>query len=226
MPDTPVVIVERARRRTAQIRFGDVPAELQDGPKWMCLIVPGQAVRAGAEPISSARAAAMLGRLRPANVALTDSAAHAGGWLARSAPDTAGRCRAYARLDADRTLEMVGMPAVGPWCDERYTWWPGAYELPLLEQLSAIVPPLLDQPGPTAFAHLLMSLTAIDGTALVTESDDGIERPFRIPAGVDTIHFAPVCIDGPAIGWRDAVVDSFDRVRQLVGLKSARPFYL
>ncbi|WP_243771597.1 hypothetical protein [Burkholderia sp. D-99] len=228
MPDTPFVIVERARRRTAQVRFGDTPAVLQDGPKWVCQIVPDGAVRTGVEPIPSARVVELLGRLKPANVALNGAAAHADGWLARSAPDAVGQCRAYAHLGADRTLEMVGMPGVGPWLAEGDTWWPGTYELPLLEHLSATVPPLYGLPGATeiASAHLLMSLTAIDGTALVTESDDGIERPFRIPAGVDTIHFAPVRIDGPAPLWREALVAAFDRVRHLVGLKSTRPFYL
>ncbi|WP_233633267.1 MULTISPECIES: hypothetical protein [Burkholderia cepacia complex] len=168
----------------------------------------------------------MLGRLKPANVVLTDPVPNADGWLARSSTDGFGRCRAYAHLGADRILEMVGMPGVGPWLDEHDTWWPGAYELPLLEQLSANDSPLRDLFGATAATHLLMSLTEVDGTALVTESDDGIERPFRIPAGVDTIHFAPVCICGPVAQWRETLVTAFDRVRHLVGLRSARPFYL
>ncbi|MGU7771865.1 hypothetical protein ACV229_17055 [Burkholderia sp. MR1-5-21] len=226
MPDTPNVIVERARRRTAQVRFGDVPAALQDGPKWVCRIVPGHLAQADAEPIPSARVAEMIGNLKPANVALSAGIAHARGWLACSAADSAGRCRAYAHLGVDGTLEMVGMPGVGPWLAERETWWPGAYELPLLEQLPATVQPLLDVVGANACAHLLMSLTAIDGTALVTESDDGIERPFRIPAGVDTMHFDAVRIGGPVSQWREMLVAAFDRVRHLVGLKSARPFYL
>ncbi|AXF24895.1 hypothetical protein CUJ89_32210 [Burkholderia pyrrocinia] len=226
MPDTPFAIVERARRRTAQIRFGDVPAALLEGPKWVCQIVSDCAVEADVEPTQAARAAEMLGRLRPANVALAGRVARASGWLARSVLDADDRCRAYAHLGTDRIIEMVGMPGVGPWLAERDTWWPGTYELPLLEQLPATVKPLLDVLGVTASAYLLMSLTAIDGTALVTESDDGIERPFRIPAGVDTIHFAPVCIDGPAEQWREALVAALDGVRRLVGLKSARPFYL
>ncbi|MBR8167892.1 hypothetical protein KDX27_09235 [Burkholderia cenocepacia] len=226
MPDTPFIIIERARRRTAQVRFGDSPAALQDGPKWVCHIVPAHAAQIGVDPIPSARAAQMLRRLKPANVALTDSISHAGGWLACSERDTAGRCRAYAHLGADWTLEMVGMPGAGPWLDERDTWWPGTYELPLLEQLTSTVTPLLDRAGATPFAHLLMSLTQVDGTAIVTESDNGTERPFRIPVGVDTLHFAPVCIGGAETLWREALVGVFDRVRNLVGLRSVRPFYL
>ncbi|RQZ24972.1 hypothetical protein DIE16_34580 [Burkholderia sp. Bp9090] len=226
MPDTPIVIVEHARRRAAQVRGGDVPAALQGGPKWVCRIVPDHAPRFCEGHRSAAGTAETLGRLKPANVALTDPVPSAGGWLARSSTDGAGRCRAYAHLGANRILEMVGMPGVGPWLDEHDTWWPGAYELPLLEQLSAKESPLRDLLGATAPAHLLMSLTEVDGTALVTESDDGIERPFRIPAGVDTIHFAPACICGPAAQWRETLVTAFDRVRHLVGLRSARPFYL
>lgn len=226
MRDTPIAIVEHARRRTAQVRAGDVFAALQEGPKWVCRIVPDPAQRSREGHRPAASAAGMLGRLKPANVVLTGAVPSAGGWLACSATDAVGRCRAYAHLGADRTLEMVGMPGVGPWLDERDTWWPGAYELPLLEQLSANASPLRELLGTTAAAHLLMSLTEVDGTALVTESDDGIERPFRIPAGVDTIHFAPVWIRGPVAQWRETLVSAFDRVRQLVGLRSARPFYL
>ncbi|WP_346778395.1 hypothetical protein [Paraburkholderia sp. Tr-20389] len=178
------------------------------------------------EPIRFARSAELLARLKPANVRLTHGATYSNGWLARSMPDTDGRCRAYVRLTTDRTIEMVGMPGVGRWVAEHHAWWPGTYELPLLEQLPVIIQPLLEQLGVRAPAHMLMSLTAIDGTALVTESDDGIERPFRIPSGVDTVHFAPVCIDGPATQWREAILATFDRVRHLVGLKSGRPFYL
>ncbi|RDJ97685.1 hypothetical protein [Paraburkholderia lacunae] len=226
MPDTPIVIVEHARRRTAQVRSGDVPAALQDGPKWVCRIVPDHAQRFREGHRSMASTVEMLGRLKPANVVLTDAAPSDVGSLVRSSTDGAGRCRAYAHLGADWILEMVGMPGVGPWLDEHDTWWPGAYELPLLEQLSANDSPLRDLFEATATAHLLMSLTEVDGTALVTESDDGIERPFRIPAGVDTIHFAPVCICGPVAQWRETLVTAFDRVRHLVGLRSARPFYL
>ncbi|RBJ71534.1 hypothetical protein C3L29_035770, partial [Pseudomonas sp. MWU12-2534b] len=170
------------------------PAALQDGPKWVCRIVPDHTPRSREGHRSAASAAEILGRLKPASVVLTDPVPRAGGCPARPATDGAGRCRAYAHLGANRILEMVGMPGVGPWLDEHDTWWPGAYELPLLEQLAANESPLRDLLGATAPAHLLMSLTEVDGTALVTESDDGIERPFRIPAGVDTIHFAPLCI--------------------------------
>ncbi|NTZ85532.1 hypothetical protein FCJ61_21645 [Burkholderia metallica] len=226
MPDTPIAIVEHARRRTAQVRAGDVPVALQDGPKWVCRIVPDHAQKSREGHRSVACTAGMLGRLKPANVVLMDAAPSDGGSLAHSSTDGAGRCRAYAHLGADRILEMVGMPGVGPWLDEHDTWWPGAYELPLLGQLSANDSPLRSLFGATAGAHLLMSLTEVDGTALVTESDDGIERPFRIPAGVDTIHFEPVCIRGPVAQWRETLVTAFDRVRHLVGLRSARPFYL
>lgn len=226
MSDTPFAIIERARRRTAQIRFGDAYTVLQDGPKWVCQIVPDEAAATDLAPMQFARAVEMMGRLKPTNVALTGHAVRADGWLTRSMLDVAGRCRAYAYLNADRTLEMVGMPGIGPWLAERDTWWPGAYELPLLEQLSATVIPLFAALGVTSSAHVLMSLTAIDGTALVTESDEGTERPFRIPSGVDTFHFLPVRIDGPAGQWREALLAAFDHVRQLVGLKSARPFYL
>ncbi|ACA95902.1 MULTISPECIES: hypothetical protein [Burkholderia cepacia complex] len=226
MPDTPIVIVEHARRRTAQVRAGDVPTAMRDGPKWVCRIVPDHAQSSREGHRSMARTAEMLGRLKPASVVLTDAAPSDGGSLVRSSTDGAGRCRAYAHLCADRILEMVGMPAVGPWLDEHDAWWPGAYELPLLEQLSANDSPLHDLFGASATVHLLMSLTEVDGTALVTESDDGIERPFRIPAGVDTIHFAPVCIRGPAAQWRETLVTAFDSVRHLVGLRSTRPFYL
>jgi hypothetical protein len=226
MPDMSFTIVERARRRTAQVRLGDVPTSLQEGPKWVCHIVPNNEAQKDVGAISPARVSATFGSLRPANISLTNSVEHEGSWFASSAHDESGRCRAYAHLGVDRTLEMVGMPGVGPWLDERDTWWPGAYELPLLEQLPTIVTPLLDLGDETGSAHLLMSLTAIDGTALVTESDDGIERPFRIPEGVDTVHFAPVCIGGPTVLWRGALIAAFDRVRHLVGLKSTRPFYL
>ncbi|MFD1557154.1 hypothetical protein ACFSHT_16250 [Paraburkholderia silviterrae] len=226
MPDTPFIIVERARRRTAQVRLGNVSTSLQDGPKWVCQIVPSNETQSDVGAISSTRMAATFGSLKPANVSLTNCVEHEGGWLASSARDEAGRCRAYAHLGVDRTLEMVGMPGVGPWLDERDTWWPGAYELPLLEQLPAIVAPLLGLGDKTGSAYLLMSLTAIDGTALVTESDNGIERPFRIPGGVDTVHFSPVCIGGPMVRWRGALIAAFDRIRHLVGLKSTRPFYL
>ncbi|WP_434664792.1 hypothetical protein P5W99_30240 [Paraburkholderia sp. A3BS-1L] len=225
MPDTPFVIVERARWRAAQVRFGNAPALLQDGPKWVCQIVPSEAQKDVGE-ISSARVEAAFGTLKPANVSLTNCVEHEGNWLAASPDDETGRCRAYAHLGVDRTLEMVGMPGVGPWLDERDTWWPGAYELPLLEQLPTIVAPLLGLGDKNGSAYLLMSLTAIDGTALVTESDDGIERPFRIPGGVDTIHFVPVRIGGPAVLWRAVLINAFDRIRHLVGLKSTRPFYL
>jgi hypothetical protein len=226
MPDTPLIIVERARRKTAQVRLGDVPTSLQDGPKWVCQIVPSNGARKPVGAIPPMRVETTFGSLKPANVSLTNCVEHEGSWLASSAHDEAGRCRAYARLGGDRTLEMVGMPGVGPWLDVRDAWWPGTYELPLLEQLSTIVAPLLGLRDKTGSAYLLMSLTAIDGTALVTESDDGIERPFRIPEGVDTIHFAPVRIGGPAVLWRAALITAFDRVRHLVGLKSTRPFYL
>jgi len=226
MSDTPFAIVERAHRRTAQIRSGDVPAALQVGPKWVCQIIPREMTEGSAVPLSPEHAASMLAHLRPANVPLTRVAAHADGWLASAATDVAGKCRAYACINDARAIEMVGMPGVGPWANERDTWWPGVYELPLLEQVSATDLPLSDLLVANGSTYVLMSLTEIDGTALVTESDDGIERPFRIPAGVDTIHFPAVCVVKPATHWREAFIVAFARIRQLVGLKTARPFYL
>lgn len=146
------------------------------------------------------------------------------GWLAQSDSDSNGRYSGYVYLGSDNSIEMVGVLKVGPWFPESRTWWPGTYELQLLKQLPTSIRQLIDQLDLPAPAYLFMNLIAISGTAIVTESDDGTERPFPIPAHLNTIKFAPVFLD--KLASREETISSLNKIRQVIGLKTSRPFYL
>ncbi|TKC87675.1 hypothetical protein FAZ69_15380 [Trinickia terrae] len=197
---------------------------LSGGPKWICRIAsePADRRRWRNNPLPVGVAQTLL-KLRPADVPMQRIEERERGLLAIPKTDDHGTYRGYAYLAPDRSIEMAGVIGVGPWADQERTWWPGAYELPMLKMLPTAVRTLLDQllEGVTPF--LFMALADIAGTALVTESE-GMERPFAIPPGIDTVHFDPVRLDD-APGCRSAVETSFNRIRELAGLKNVKPFY-
>ncbi|AXF05925.1 hypothetical protein CUJ88_46965 (plasmid) [Paraburkholderia hospita] len=119
---------------------------------------------------------------------------------------------------------MVGVVKVGPWLTESSAWWPGLYELQLLKELPNSIRQLINQLGLSAPVYLFMNLVAVSGTAIVTESDDGTERPFPLPLDVDTVSFPPVALGEST--YQEEIVDSLNKIRQVIGLKTSRPFYL
>jgi hypothetical protein len=216
---------DEANRRTAAIRAGDTFSSLRDGPKWICRIASGT-LRSEpdiSQPLHT-DASHLLLALRPANVELNSLETHGDGWLAKSEPDCNGKHSGYAYLGSDSSIEMVGVLRIGPWLTESKTWWPGIYELQLLKDLSTSIPQLIKQLRMPAPIYVFMNLIALSGTAIVTESDDGAERPFPIPPSFDTINFSPVLLGD--LSCQEGIVNSLNKIRQLIGLKVSRPFYL
>jgi hypothetical protein len=239
MSDILDAMQEEAYRRAAEIRAGGAYAPLVGGPVWIGRILYEDSnMGAASRPPRLVQAPTSLLSLEPANTALHHVEARDDGWLATSAVDNHGRHEAYAYLSPGGDIEMAGVLKVGCWAREPRAWWPGIYELPLLRALSMTsryrlpaheeicpsAPPFRREFGPHGAAWLYTSLIALAGTAVTGESGNGSEDAFPIPAGVDTLHFAPVMLDGSAAS-RDRLIASFDRIRHLVGSK-ATAFYL
>ncbi|PQV44451.1 hypothetical protein [Paraburkholderia sp. BL21I4N1] len=223
--DTLINLEEAANHRAASILAGNSPIPLQDGPKWIGRIA-SEKQRNGASlgyPLQ-ANISGLLLAMAPANVILNSIEPYENGWLAKSAPDSDGRHDGYVYIDRREFIEMVGVLHVGPWLTESRTWWPGVYELQLVKQLPTIVRQLISQLHLPAPLYLFMNLVDVCGTAIVTESDDGIERPFPIPADLNKVNFTPVLLD--MLTYHESVVNSLNKIRRVIGLKSSRPFYL
>ena len=196
MVDTLTNLEEEANRRAAAILAGSSPIPLQVGPKWIGRISSERKsdVMNLGYPLH-ANLSSLLLAMRPANVMLSSIEAYENGWLAKSPPDSNGKYSGYVYIDGKKSIEMVGVLHVGPWLTESRTWWPGGYELRLLKELPTPVKQLisrLDLPVPL---YLFMNLVDVSGTAIVTESDDGIERPLPIATDSGTIRFTPVLLD-------------------------------
>jgi hypothetical protein len=216
---------EEARRRAAALRAGQGLVDLREGPKWICRIAsePADRQRWLGEQLPVEIESSLL-RLNPANVILRDAKPWREGWLAVSATDDEGKYKGYVYAGPDRAIEMIGVLSVGVWADAARTWWPGTYEVPMARMLTATIRSLLDQLFRGSTGYLFMSLVDIEGTSIVAESE-GIERPFSIPSGVDTIHFATVRLDdSPAC--HVALTAAFNRIRKIVGIEETVPFYL
>ncbi|MFM0741982.1 hypothetical protein PQQ51_32540 [Paraburkholderia xenovorans] len=213
-----------AHDRTAAVSHGLAHLPLADGPKVVTQIQAHETAALGRrKPLSEEDIHPLLSFM-PSHIEQLQVQSRGDTWLASSAPDRGGRHSQYIHVAADRSIELVSVLAAGGWGNEARTWWPGAYELPLLKALSANAIPILKQLGTGLPARVFISLTDIAGTAIVTESDLGIECPFPLPAGIDSLHFAPVDL-GETESCREALSTSFNTIREIVGLKNTMPFY-
>jgi hypothetical protein len=207
----------------SKARGGCVP--LRSGPKWIAWITSDatEHQRWRGSPLPSTAAQHLL-RLEPANVTLKQLCERGDGYLAMSGSGRDGTYRGYAHIGPDRTLEMAGVLGAGVWGDAAQSWWPGAYELPMLRMLSTTVRTLLDQLMQGTTPTLYMALTDIAGTAIVSENE-GMERPFLLPSGMERVDFRPVRLnDSPSC--RAALTASFNTIREIVGIGEEKPFYL
>jgi hypothetical protein len=213
-----------AHDRTAAVRKGLAHLPLSDGPKVVTQIQAHEPAALGRrKPLSEEDIHPLLGFM-PSHIEGLQVQSRGDAWLASAAPDGSGRYSQYIHVAADRSIELVGVLAAGGWGSESRTWWPGAYELPLLRALSTNAISILKQLGTGLPARVFISLTDIAGTAIITESDLGIECPFPLPAGIDTLHFAPVHLTETE-SCRDTLSKSFNKIRELIGLKNTMPFY-
>ncbi|MNT28681.1 hypothetical protein D3C72_1643860 [compost metagenome] len=151
---------------------------------------------------------------------------HPAGLLCHAHPDTDGRVQAYALLRADRSVEMVAVLPTGCWPPHAHAWWPGVYEIPLLQQITPLLLPLagaLAQPTPCS---LQMTLLALQGSALIAKRQQGSERAYPLPAGVDRIELPAVRLDGGDAERKRALIQALDQVRRCAGAGTATAFYL
>lgn len=198
---------------------------LQAGPKWIAWVTSDVAERqrwnGTALPPDTCE---QLLQLEPANTLLKYLREDDDGYIATSGTNESGLHRGYARIGPDRTIEMVGVLGVGVWGEASQSWWPGAYEVPMLKMLSTTLRKLLDRSMQGTTPTLFMALTDIDGTAILAEHE-GMERPFRLPLGVNQIQFSPVRLDDTP-STRTALTASLNKIREIVGIGSDKPFYL
>jgi hypothetical protein len=203
----------------------EAPVSLQAGPKWIARVSAAVENRKRwfDDPLPLAAKEQLL-KLEPVNAVLKHISEHGDGYIATTDADGAGLYRGYATISVDRTIEMGGVLGVGVWGDAERSWWPGVYEVPMLKMLSNSLRSMLDLLMQGTTPELVMTLTDIDGTAILAEHE-GMERPFRLPRGVNRLQFCPVRLDD-APSCRSALTASFGRVRELVGIGNDKPFYL
>lgn len=227
MFDIPQSISVQARERNAELSGGATALPMAAGPKWVCQIIP-----AAPEPLTTLSSAqrlaaqALLRQLRPLNIALGCCEAAEPTLLACSERDGDGLVHAYARVRPDRTIEIAGVLPTGFWQPEHRAWWPGSYEIPLLKQASAVFTPLLNALQLGCPTYLCMSLLGVQGSALIAKGQSGTERPYPIPAGVDTIQLPPVRVDAFTESTREMLIAALDQVRVCARVALPRPFYL
>lgn len=225
MSDPINAVEQAAHRRTAEIVAGLTHLPLHEGPKFVAQVRAAYPrPQEGDEPVSAEAVRSLIG-LAPQNIHLDKVEPAGGGWLVSPAGDQAGNYSGYLYIAPDRSIELVAVLKVGPWGIEPRTWWPGVYEVPMTRALCAGGLSHPRQLGMVLPADLFMSLVCVNGTAIVTESDDGVECPLPIPFGVDTIHLSHVHLDLRA-DCGDGFISAFGAVRHLVGVKKKRPFYL
>lgn len=197
------------------------------GPQWRCRLLPAPGV--AGEPLSAAQrqhAQALLQQLRPAGIALAAPVPHPAGLLCHARPAADGRVQAYALLRSDRSVEMAAVLPTGCWPPHAHAWWPGVYEIPLLQQLTPLLLPLAGALALPAPRSLQMTLLALQGSALIAKHRHGSERAYPLPPGVDRIALPPVALDHCNDDFRSALIRALDQVRLCAGAGAVTAFYL
>lgn len=197
------------------------------GPQWRCRLLPAPGV--AGQPLSTLQrqhALALLQQLRPAGITLAPPVPHPAGLCCHAAADADGRVPAYALLRGDRSVEMVAVLPTGYWPPHAHAWWPGVYEIPLLQQITPLLLPLADALALPAPCSLQMTLLALQGSALIAKRQQGSERAYPLPPGVDRIELPAVRLDGFDAERRRALIQALDQVRRGAGAGTATAFYL
>lgn len=206
---------------------GSAAVTMAPGPQWRCRVLPAAGVVG--QPLSAwqrQQALALLAQLRPAGIALSQHASHPCGELFHSGASAAGQVHAYALLRSDRSVEMAATLPTGCWPPHAHAWWPGVYELPLLQQITPLLLPLAIALALPAPCSLQMTLLALQGSALIAKRQQGSEQVYPLPADIDRLELPPVRFDCFTAATRSALIHALDQVRACAGASSATAFYL
>lgn len=215
------------QQSAAVITAGDIIA-MACGPQWHCQLLPSPGVAAGnLSAVQRQQARAMLQQLRPAGITLEQYSPHPAGELFHSRPDSAGRVQAYALLRHDGLgVEMAAVLPTGCWPPHAHAWWPGSYEIPLLQQVATLLLPLtavLALPSPCS---LRMKLQTLQGSALIAKSQQGSEQAYPLPPGMTHIILPAVCLNNFNADSKASLIQALDQVRMSAGAATATAFYL
>ncbi|KJV29055.1 hypothetical protein VI06_10965 [Aquitalea magnusonii] len=195
---------------------------MPDGPKWVCQLLPGQPGIFDHQPADQRPSVhELLQQLKPLNLELEQGHSTAAGWMLNAPSSEACFSRAYVLLRTDCSLEIVGVLPTGLWPPYQCTWWPGAYEIPLLKQIGLVFQPLiaaLKWPTPV-FLH--MGLINLQDSALIAH-----ERAYPIPAEHHMLALPPVCFAGDTEQIKSELVQAFNCVRACAGVAMTHAFYL
>lgn len=210
----------------AAIPAGDIIA-MPPGPLWHCQLLPAPGVAGGS--LSAAQrqqARALLQQLRPAGITLEQYSPHPAGELYHSRPDCSGRAQAYALLRPGQGVEMAAVLPTGCWPPHAHAWWPGSYEIPLLQQVATLLLPLAAVLALPAPFSLRMTLQALQGSALIAKSRQGSEQAYPLPPDMTHITLPAVRLDGFNTASKASLVQALDQVRIRAGAATATAFYL
>ena len=211
----------------AAMPAGDI-ITMPPGPQWHCQLLPAPGVASGS--LSAAQrqqARALLQQLRPAGITLEQHRPqHPAGELYHSRPDSTGRVQAYALLRSGQGVEMAAVLPSGCWPPHAHAWWPGSYEIPLLQQVATLLLPLAAVLALPAPCTLRMTLQALQGSALIAKSRQGSEQAYPLPPGMTHIALPAVSLDDFNAASKASLVQALDQVRIRAGAATATAFYL
>lgn len=206
---------------------GNAVVAMPPGPQWRCRLLPAAGVVGHAlSAWQRQQALALLQQLRPAGIALAAPVPHPAGLLCPAHPGADGRVPAYALLRSDRSVEMAAVLPTGCWPPHAHAWWPGVYEIPLLQQLTPLLLPLAGVLALPAPCSLQMTLLALQGSALIAKRQQGSEQVYPLPADIDQLELPPVSFDYFTAASRSALIHALDQVRSCAGAHAATAFYL
>ena len=214
------------QQQPAAIPSGDIIA-MPCGPQWHCQLLPAPGVAGGSLSAAQRQQARMLlQQLRPAGIALECYRPHAAGELFHSRPDSAGRVQAYALLRHGQGVSMAATLPTGCWPPHAHAWWPGSYEIPLLQQVATLLLPLATVLALPTPCSLHMTLQTLQGSALIAKSRQGSEQAYPLPGGITHITLPAVNLDGFNAASKASLIQALDQVRICAGAATATAFYL
>lgn len=141
--------------------------------------------------------------------------------------DKTEHIRAYVIIHHNGNIELVGTIPTGKWGQYKDTWWPGAFEIPLLSQINDSINVLIDALAIRGEVSLQMELIKLENTAFI-DHHGGSEYPHPFPVETNSFQYPTIInnFDQQKIWNKQEIVDCFNALRKSFHTSSEDPFYL
>lgn len=205
----------------------DYQQKLKPGPKFICTFSPATATSPKElNGLNIEITSNIIRRIQPSNAPLTNGRFIDNEFFSYGYSDENQSLKGYVHINDAGQIQVGCSIPTGVWGEFDKVWWPGVYEMPLINQANSLYHSLGEILNYQNQILVNAKLTDIGGTSFIATKKGSGEQPISIPIQINSFLFPGIQFKNSEKWEISKLIAAFDGFRKQMGVNPPSQFYL